>query len=146
MGTKIQVDAKSVKEELVYKLLQELDFYRSLGPDNIHLRVLRELSGTIAGPLSIILEESWRSGDVPEDWKKANVTPIYQKDLKKDTGGYWLINLPSVCRNVMEQILLGFITSQVKHMIVKKQHRFTRGKSCLTNLSAFYNNCSVDAE
>ncbi|PKU34263.1 rna-directed dna polymerase from mobile element jockey-like [Limosa lapponica baueri] len=37
----------------------------------------------------------------------------------------------------MEQILEA-ITSQMKHVIGKSQHRFTKGKSCLTNLIAFY--------
>lgn len=36
--------------------------------------------------------------------------------------------------------------SQLKHMIGKSQHSFTRGKPCLTNLIAFSNEitCSVD--
>jgi len=46
LGTKIQVDTNtdppSVKEELVCELLQEFDCYRSMGPGNIHPRVLRE--------------------------------------------------------------------------------------------------------
>ncbi|GAB0184817.1 mitochondrial enolase superfamily member 1 [Grus japonensis] len=72
--------------------------------------------------------------------------PIYKKDLKEEPGNYRPISLTSVPRNVMEQILLGAITSQMKHVIWKSQHRFTRGKSCLTNLIAFYDKvtCSVD--
>lgn len=34
--------------------------------------------------LPIIFEELWRSGDVPEDWKKVNVTPVYKEGLKED--------------------------------------------------------------
>ncbi|PKU40160.1 rna-directed dna polymerase from mobile element jockey- hypothetical protein [Limosa lapponica baueri] len=79
LGTKIQVDANtgppSVKEELLCELLQELDPYKSMGPDTIDLR-LRELADVILRPLSITFEMSWRSGGVPEDWKKANVTVI----------------------------------------------------------------------
>ncbi|GAB0178642.1 mitochondrial enolase superfamily member 1 [Grus japonensis] len=46
----------------------------------------------------------------------------------------------------MERILLGGITSQMKHVTGKRQHGFTKGKSCLTNLVAFYDKvtCSAD--
>ncbi|GAB0208570.1 mitochondrial enolase superfamily member 1 [Grus japonensis] len=117
-----------------------------MGPDSIHPRALRELSDVIVRPLSIIFETSWRSGDVPEDWKKANVTPIYKKGLKEDPGNYRPISLTSIPGKVMEQILLGAITSQMKHVIGKSQHGFTKDKSCLTNLIAFYDNvtCSID--
>ncbi|GAB0179310.1 mitochondrial enolase superfamily member 1 [Grus japonensis] len=90
LGTKIQLDANtdppSAKEELVCELLQELDPYKSMGPNNIHPRMLRELAHVIAMLLSIIFEKSWRLGDVPEDWKKANVTPIDKKGLKEIIG------------------------------------------------------------
>ncbi|GAB0180769.1 mitochondrial enolase superfamily member 1 [Grus japonensis] len=150
LGTKIQVDANadppSAKEELVCELLQKLDPYKSMGPDNIHPRVLRELTDVVAKPLSIIFKKSWRSGNAPEEWKKVNVTSLYKKSLKEDPGNYRPISLTSIPGKVMERILLGAITSQIKHVIGKSQHRFTKGKLCLTNLIAFYDKvtCSVD--
>jgi len=142
LGTKIQVDAStdppSVKEELVSELLQELDPYKLMVPDNIHPWVLRELADIFARPLAVIFEKSWRSGDIPEDWKKANVTHIYQKGLKEDPGNYRPVSLTSVPGKTMELILLGAIITQMKHVIGKSQHRFTKGKSCLTKLTAFY--------
>ncbi|KAK4827691.1 hypothetical protein QYF61_020825 [Mycteria americana] len=150
LGTKLQVDANadppSVKEELVCELLPELDPYKSMGPDNIHLRVLRELAGVIARLLSTIFEKLWRLGHVPEDWKKANVTPIYRKGLKEDPGNYRPISFTSVPGKGMERIHLGAVTSQMKHMIGKSQHGFTKDKSRLANLIAFYNKvtCLVD--
>ncbi|GAB0205277.1 mitochondrial enolase superfamily member 1 [Grus japonensis] len=39
----------------------------------------------------------------------------------------------------MEQLILGVINKHVEERIIRGgQHRFTKGKSCLTNLIAFY--------
>ncbi|GAB0204441.1 phosphatidylinositol 4-phosphate 5-kinase type-1 beta [Grus japonensis] len=106
LGPKVQVDANtdppSVKEELVCELLQELDPGRLMGPDDTHLRALRQLADVIERPPSTIFEKSWRSGDIPEDWKKANVTPIYKKGLKEDPGNYRPISLILVPGKVLE--------------------------------------------
>ena len=97
-----------------------------------------ELADIVVRPLSIIFEKSWRSGDVPEDGNKVNVIPIYKRGLKEDPGNYRPISLTSVPGKVMERIILGAITSQMKHVIGKSQHGFTKGKLCLTNLITFY--------
>lgn len=120
---------------------------KSMGCDNIHPRaLLGELTDIVVRPLSIIFEKPWRSGDVPGDWQKTNSTPTSKKVLKEYSGNYRLISLTSAPRNVMEQILLGAILSQMKPKIGKSQYRFTKGTLYLTNLITFYNKvtCSVD--
>ena len=70
---------------------------------------MRELADVIAEPLSIIFERSWRTGEVPEDWRKANVTPIFKKGKKEDPGNYRLLSLTSILGKVMEQLILDVI-------------------------------------
>ena len=57
-----------------------------MGLDGLYPRVLRELAGVIAELLSAIYQCSWLSGEVPEDWRLASVTPIYKKGHKEDPG------------------------------------------------------------
>ncbi|CAM4520887.1 unnamed protein product [Lepidochelys kempii] len=111
-----------------------------MGPDTLHPRVLKELADVIAEPLAIIFENSWRSGEVPDNWKKANVVLIFIKGKKEDPGNYRPVSLNSVPGKIMEQVLKESILKHLEErkVIRNSQHGFTKGKSCLTNLIAFY--------
>jgi len=122
------------------ELLLHLDCHKSMGLDRHHPQVLRELVGVIAVLLSAIYQHSWLSGEVPEDGRLADVTPIYKKGRKEDPGNYRPVSLISVPGKVMEQIILGEITWHMTGIqgIRPSQHEFMKGKSYLTNLISFY--------
>ncbi|CAM4692491.1 unnamed protein product [Lepidochelys kempii] len=111
-----------------------------MGLDELHPRVLKELAAVIAEPLAIIFENSWRMGEVPDDWKKANVVPIFKKGKKEDPGNYRPVSLTSVPGKIMEQVLKESILKHLheRKVIRNSQHGFIKGRSCLTNLIAFY--------
>jgi len=129
-----------VEEDCVRDRLSDLDAQKSMGPDGMHPRVLRELADVIAEPLCIIFERSCRTEEVPEDWRKANVTPVFMEDKKENPGNYRPVSLTSIPGKVMEQLILEAIMKQMeeKKVIRSSQHGFTKGKSYLTYLIAFY--------
>ncbi|PKU44832.1 rna-directed dna polymerase from mobile element jockey-like [Limosa lapponica baueri] len=128
-----------IQKEQVNGLLLHLDTHKSMGLDGIHPRVLRELAGELTKPLSIIYQQSWSTGEVPDDWRVANMTPIYKKGRKDDPGNYRPVSLTSVPGKIMERIILSELSQQVqgRQGIRASQHGFMKGRSCLTNLISF---------
>ena len=59
-------------------------------PDGMHPCVLRDTVEVIAESLSIIFDRSWRTGEMLEDWRIADVTPVCKKGKKEYVGKYRL--------------------------------------------------------
>ena len=77
----ITVDPKGVT-----KLLNNLNIHKAPGPDGLSARVLKECSSEIAPILACIYNESLAQGAVPDDWRQANVAPVFKKGEKYDAA------------------------------------------------------------
>lgn len=89
------------REGGVREHLNRFDVYKSMGPDVMQPRVLRELGDTKARLFMIIFQRMWQSGKIPEDWKKANGILVFSKG-KEDLGNYQPTSLSSFPGKVIE--------------------------------------------
>ena len=87
----------------------------------------------------MIFQHSMDEGDIPTDWKCANVTPIFKKGDRSQSGNYRPVSLTSVVCKMMESIIKDTMVEFLdRHSLIKdSQHGFRKSRSCLTNLLEF---------
>ena len=110
---------------------------KAQGPDLIHGRVLKECANTLAYPLSMLFKLSYESGNIPADWKFANVVPVHKKGSKSEVSNYRPISLTSLVMKINERIIRDELLLRCSHLIDQRQHGFLASKSCCTQMVDF---------
>ena len=107
----------------------QLDITKSMGPDGLHARVLKECATELAVPLTAIYKRSHRDGQAPSFFKQANVTAIFKKGCKVTALNYRPISLTCVACKVQEAIIHSrMLQHLVTHdLIDPAQHGFLPG-------------------
>jgi len=81
---------------------------------------------------------SMNEGDVPLDWRSANVTPSFKKGSRNQPENYRPVSLSQLSK-VMESVIRDVITEHLDRykLIRDSQHGFRRRRSCTTNILEF---------
>ena len=132
----------------VLNLLRSLKPGKAPGPDMISSRVLKELADELAEPLADIFQVSLEKGQVPTDWKHANVTPVFKKGQRYDCANYRPISLTCIASKVMEHIIASSMMRHAKYhsLLYDRQHGFREGRSCETQLLEFINDVTNNVQ
>ena len=100
----------------VEKKLKKLRPTSASGPDKIRARVSHDLATELSSPLAMVFSKCMDEGVVPEEWRWANVTPIYKKGSKGLPGNYRPVSLTCILCKVMESVIRDSI---VEHLTSK---------------------------
>ena len=120
--------------DAIHQILKNIDIDKSPGPDGIAGIILKNYALNLAYPLSILFDISFSTGQLPSDWKLANVVPVHKKGDKSNVENYRPISLTSLIMKVMEKYNRDEIYCKCMHLINDKQHGFLPQKSCTTQL------------
>ena len=124
----------------VLKLLNNLKIHKAPGPDGLSARVLKECSSEIAPILALIYNETLAQGTVPDDWRQANVAPIFKKGEKYDAANYRLVSLTCICCKTLEHIIVSKINKHLafESILADCHYGFRSQRSCETQLVQFF--------
>ena len=87
----------NIKTDGVEKLLNNLDPSKTTGPDEIPAHILKEYANEFAPLLAPFYNTSLSRGEVPSDWRQANVIPFFKKDEKYLASNYRPVSLTCIC-------------------------------------------------
>ena len=116
--------------------LENLNCFKRFGPDGIHPKLLKSLSGDcdFVNALVKLFSVCTDTSTLPSIWKSANLSALFKNGSKTDPLNYRPVSLTCVICKVFEKIVRSFIVDFVENKVSKHQHGFVKGKSCLTNL------------
>ena len=130
----------------VDKLLAKIQPHKATGPDEIQGRVLKECKTAIAPVLTRIFNTSLKTGKIPDDWRHANVCPVYKKGDKHDAINYRPISLTCICSKLLEHIVSSNVMRHLEDnkILYDLQHGFRSSRSCETQLLSFVQELAKD--
>lgn len=133
---KKRLETIEVTRSEVIKKLKELKIHKSPGPDEIHPRLLKELSKELGEPLQQLFNTSLSNGRLPNIWKRATVSAIFKKGSKKNPTNYRPVSLTCILCKVLESIVRDRLMSHVieNNLLSINQFGFVKGRSIYLQL------------
>lgn len=127
----------TITEKDMFEALNSLNVNKSQGPDGIHPKLLKELAQELSYPLKLLFDKSLKEGKIPNQWKEAEVRPIFKNKGKKTSpGNYRPVSLTAIICKVFEKFIRDAMCRHFTEngLLSDEQYGFCKGRSCSTQL------------
>jgi len=125
-----------ITEEMVRKLLLDLDTSKATGPDGMHPYMLKSLAEELKTPLFKIFKYSIEKGKLPDAWKLGSISALHKKGSKANPGNYRPVSLTSIVCKLLEKIIRDKLLEHMRKndQISEYQFGFLPGRSTTIQL------------
>ena len=90
-------------------ILNELVKVNAAKAPGIHSCVLKNCAEPLVNPLYYLFQQSLSSGELPLEWKQANVTPIFKKGSRTQASNYRPISLTFQIVKMLQSIVKDIV-------------------------------------
>ena len=121
-----------IRDEGVEKLLAGINTSKASGPDEIPCKLLKEISQEFAPVLACLFRQSLSTGELPSDWLKAWITPVFKKGPRCEAGNYRPVSLTCVMSKLMEHVICTHMRGHFDRfgILTDLNHGFLSRHSC----------------
>ena len=127
----------------IRKILKNINVNKAPGPDGIHGKVLKNCRESLAYPLSLLFTISYNIGQIPSEWKTANVVPVHKKGTKASVENYRPISLTCLIMKVFERIISDELLAKCQDKLNGGQHGVLPQRSCTTQMLNFNDSLTI---
>ncbi|XP_065680623.1 uncharacterized protein LOC136094554 [Hydra vulgaris] len=130
------LSSEDIHYDDVLERLNNLDQNKANEVDKLHPSIYGKTVIAFALPLTIILMESIEKSQLPNQFNSANITALYKKVDKTDSGNYRPILLPCITFKILKGIIKRKLKKYLyeNNIVANQQHGFVKNRSCTTHL------------
>ena len=99
----------------------------SVGHDGIPCKVLKSISSIISVPISVVINDSIRIGEFPDELKVSKIVPVFKSGLSDQMNNYRPISILTTISKIFEKFLCEQILYlEKKNILTKYQFGFRK--------------------
>ena len=89
--------------------LTNINDNKATGPDGIPGKLLKICASELAAVYTVLFQASLNQGVLPDDWRQANIMPLFKKGDRSRAENYRPISLTSITSKLLEHIIYSNI-------------------------------------
>ena len=122
-------DAHVFSQFNILNELKKLDAKKAPGPDGLPTGLIKAARYELIDVIQHLFQISFRSGEVPQQWREADIVPIPKVPRPREEADYRGISLTSALCKTFERLLSKQILHRTRHIwLTNDQHGFLPGK------------------
>ena len=125
----------------IVQILKRIDISKSSGLEKISSNCLKDACLALSSQLLHIFEMSLKYCIFPNEWKIANIVPLFKGGIKEDVSNYRPVSLLPIPGKILESIIHDHIVTffENNNLLCDHQGGFRKRHSTLSSITEFTN-------
>ena len=134
---------KEIEVDETLKVIQNMENKLTEGIDGMSNKLIKNISHSIANPLTTVINKSLTSGIFPDEMKIAKIIPLFKSGDEKLPNNYRPISILATLSKVLEKVVYAQLESHfVANYLTDEQFGFLRAHSTMDAINNFIGNIS----